>query len=79
MKGLGKLPQSCWGIRGGQQITDDLDQALDLGVVNQAAHGVRGLAAFEAGGLLRMQQQAVVKQQAQARATHRTFLAGLLG
>ncbi len=79
MKGLGKLPQLCRGIIGGQQVTDDLDQALDLGVVNQAAHGVRGLAAFDAGGLLRMQQQAVVEQQTQARATHGTVLAGLLG
>jgi hypothetical protein len=63
MEGLGKLPQPCRG----QHVTDDLDQALDLGVVSQAAHGVRGLAAFDAGGLPRMQQQAVVEQQTQRR------------
>lgn len=44
----------------------DLDQALDLGVVDQAANGVRGLAVFNGGGLLGMPQQAMVKQQAKA-------------
>ena len=56
MEGLSKLLQPCRRIISGHYITDDLNQALDLGVVNQAAHGVRGLAVFEAGGLLRMQQ-----------------------
>jgi hypothetical protein len=47
--------------------------------MNQAAHGMHGLAVFNAGGLLRMQQQAVVKQQAQPGAVHRAFFARLFG
>jgi hypothetical protein len=68
-QGIGEALEVLLGVLGVKQFPNNRQQAINLDAMDEAAHGIRGLPVIELGQLHRMQQEAIIDQQAQNQAS----------
>ena len=66
---LSELLELGLRIVGRQHPSEALHKRLTLRVASETAHGIRGLLVFKPGGLLRVKDERMVKQQTQDQAS----------